>query len=384
MNESVWAEKLARIEKAGLLRTLRRPETGAGRNIVLDGRELVNFGSNDYLALATCERLARAACEATRRWGSGAAASRLVTGNLPLYAELERELAAFKKAEAACVLPTGYMANLAIIQTLADQGTTFYVDKLAHASIIDGVRLSGAKLRVWRHNDPSDLKRALEARPAAARVVVTETLFSMDGCIAPLGAIIETARRFDACVILDDAHATGVFGPGGVGLAAQAGLDPQRDLVVTTFSKALGGLGGAVTGPAGAIRLMHNRARPLIFSTALPPGVLAAGLEALRAIGTLDKERERILSLAEKLRAGAKRIGFDTLDSASQIVPVVAGSPTDAARLAAALAEAGFFAPPIRPPAVPKGTSRVRLSVTAYHTESDITGVLEALRDFRA
>ena len=306
-----------------------------------------------------------------------------MTGNIPLYGALEKELAAFKKSEAACVLPTGYMANIAVLQTLADPGTTFYIDKLVHASIIDGVHLSGAKVRVWRHNDPSDLQRALAARPTKTRVVVTETLFSMDGSIAPLARIVETARRFDAHIILDDAHATGVFGPNGRGLAAQAGLDPRRDLVVTTFSKALGGLGGAVTGPAKAIQLMLNRARPLIFSTGLPPGVLAADLEALRLAKTLDAVREKVLSLAESLRAGAKALGLDTLDSVSQIIPVVAGSPEKALRLSAALSERGYFAPAIRPPAVPRGTSRLRLSVTAYHTESDIAGVLEALKSFR-
>jgi len=382
MNNSSWSEKLADIEQAGLRRSLKWPETAAGRMLAIDGREYVNFGSNDYLGLATDKRLIRASVEATEKFGTGAGSSRLVTGNIPLYRELETKLAAFKSAEAACVLPTGYMANIALIQALADSDTTFYIDKLVHASIVDGIRLSGAKARTWRHNDTEDLKRAIEARKAATRIIITEAVFSMDGCVAPLGEIIQTAREYGAHLVIDEAHSTGMFGPGGRGHAACFDLDHAQDLVITTFSKGLGSLGGAITGPETAIKLIHNRSRPLIFSTALPPPVLAADIKALDVVKNLEDKRRRVLGLAEMLRSGANALGYDTLDSASQIVPIVVGSPDKAVLLSKLLAENGCFAPPIRPPAVPAGTSRMRLSVTAYHTAGDIRKILGGLENF--
>jgi len=375
--------ELDRLERSQTLRELHWCQSGPGRILRMEGRDLVNFGSNDYLGLATCGRLKKAASQAIDRWGTGAGASRLVGGNHPLYRELEEELARFKEAPAACVFATGYMANIALIQALAGDGALFCVDKLVHASIVDALRLATVAVRVWRHNDPDDLERALRARSSARRFVLTESVFSMDGCVAPLARIVEISRRFDADVIVDEAHATGVLGPQGKGLAGPAGIDVARDFVITTFSKGLGSLGGAVTGSEKAIRLIHNKARPLIFSTGLPPAVLAANLEALRLVPSLDEDRNRVLALAGGLRKTLVALGFNTLDSATQIIPVVLGEPQSALSLSRYLIGKGIFAPAVRPPAVPKGSARLRLSLTCYHQPEDIQRLIGALEAWK-
>jgi 8-amino-7-oxononanoate synthase len=386
------ADELAELERRGLRRERRPIGSGQGPRVRLRGRELVNFASNDYLNLAGDPRLARAAVRAARRYGSGAGASPLVAGHLPPLRRLERALAAFEGEEAALVFSSGFAANLALISTLAGPEDAVFSDQLNHASLIDGCRLSRAKVHVYAHADPAHLEALLRTEGATARrrVIVTESVFSMDGDFAPLAKLRELARRYAALLVVDEAHATGVLGPSGRGLTEDIthcrdaeGAERRQETTIIrvgTLSKALGAQGGFVSGPRVLIDWLVNRARPYIFSTALAPPACAAAHAALRIAAAEPERRERVLQRAAQLREALRAARFATGPSQCQIVPVIIGAPEAAVALSARLRGAGYLVPAIRPPAVPPGTSRLRISVTAGHTEDDLTGLIAALR----
>jgi 8-amino-7-oxononanoate synthase len=356
----------------------RSPKTLAGApgaRVLIDGAPRVNFASNNYLGLAEDPRVRRAAARAARRWGAGATASRLMGGTLELHRELEREIADLKRRPAALVFPSGYHANTGMIPALAGPEDTVVLDRLAHASLVDGARLSRARLRVFQHNDPEDLDRVLARLSGPGRPwVVTESVFSMDGDRAPLAEIVAVAERRGARTYVDEAHGTGVWGPSGAGWVNALGLSDRVDVAMGTLSKAFASQGGFVCGASELIDWAVNRARAFIYSTALAPAATAAALEAVRIARVEPDRRERLFALARRLRTG---LG---LSGEGPIVPWVLGTDAAAVALSQRLWERGVFAPAVRPPTVPKGTARIRFSLTAAHTEADIDAALAAVR----
>jgi len=363
------AEELADLEARDLRRQLTEvEEVLPGGRVRVGGKVLLNLSGNDYLGLAQDPRLAAAAAEAAARWGTGAGASRLVAGHFRLHREVEEKLAAFKGTEAAVIFSTGYMANLGAITALVGPGDTVFGDRLNHASIYDGIRLSGARLARFPHRDLNVLEKLLrEAPPRGRRLIITDSVFSVDGDLAPLRELVALKERYGAWLMVDEAHATGVLGPCGAGLAEALGLTAQVEVHMGTFSKALGALGGYVAGDRRLIDYLHNRARSFIYSTALPPPVLGAIDCALEIVAKEPERRRRLLAEAGVFRQELTAAGLDTLGSETQIVPVLAGSNRAALDFAQALREAGLLAVALRPPTVPPGQARVRFSLSAAH-----------------
>ncbi len=375
------SRELAEQKDKGLLRTLRRADALQGRAIVMDGRELLCFCSNNYLGLANHPDLIEAAKNALERWGVGAGASRLISGHTAEHEELEAELAAFERAEAALVFPTGYMANLGVISALVGKGDLVVGDKLNHASLIDGCRLSGARFRVYPHGRLDQLDRLLAGVPHRRALVVTDTVFSMDGDVARLRDIAEIAERRGAMVMIDEAHATGVLGPQGRGAAAAQDVEGRVLARVGTLSKALGALGGFVVGSKQLIDYLCNRARSFIYTTAPPPAVCAAARAGLRLAAESDDRRARLWRHTRRVLERAARLGLDTGASETPIIPIIVGDAERAVRFSRGLLERGVLAPAIRPPTVPNHTARIRLSLSAAHTDEDIDRLLAALAD---
>lgn len=384
-DKCTWDTAIARAleERSGqgLLRRLR-PFSRAGAKIVTpDGRRLTNFSSNDYLALAQHPALAEAAARAARERGTGGPASRLIVGDDPAYHDLEGRLAAHKGAEAALVLGSGYAANVGVIPALAGKEDAIFSDRLNHASIVDGCRLSQATVYAYRHRDMDDIEQGLRSSKARLKLIVTDTVFSMDGDTAPLRAIVELKDRYDAALMVDDAHGAGVFGLRGEGLAHQLGCEASVDLHVGTFSKAFGVYGAYVAGRASWIRYLQNTCRSLIYSTALPPPVIAAVSASLELVQRADEERAALLSRADLFRARFAQLGLDTGESTTQIVPLLVQRPENALALSRALEQRGVLAVAIRPPTVPEGTARLRFSLTAAHEDADLEQALDAVAE---
>ena len=351
----------------------------------LRGRELISFSSNDYLALAAAPRLARAAARAARRYGCGAGASPLVSGCLPPLRALERELASWEGAETALVFASGYAANLAAVGSLAGKADAIFSDAFNHASLIDGCRLARAAVHVYRHKDLEHLSDLLrrEGGRARRRLIVSDSVFSMDGDLAPVVELLALAERYDCLLVLDEAHATGVLGEGGRGVMDSLAADSwswDRLVKVGTLSKALGAQGGFVCGSRRLIRWLVNHARPYIFSTALAPPAAAAARQAVAVVKTEPERRRHVLDLAQRLRRELRAGGADVGASECHIIPLIVGEARAAAALSKRLEEKGLLVPAIRPPSVPEGTARLRISVTAGHTEADLDQLLSALR----
>ncbi len=367
--------------RRGLYRTRRRLQSAQGARVVLKGREYVNFSSNDYLALAADPRLARAAASAARRFGCGAGASPLVSGLTPPLRRLERTLAEWGKTEAALVFSSGFAANLAVVSTIVRHEDAVFSDAWNHASLIDGCRLSRARVHVYRHADLNHLADLLRTdTQARRRVIISDSVFSMDGDFAPLSGLLELAERFDALLVLDEAHATGVLGEGGRGLTDLLGVAlTERLIKVGTLSKALGTQGGFVCGSRRLIAWLVNHARPYIFSTALAPPIAAAARCAIEIVRTEPEARRRVLALAEQLRGGLRNLGFACGESRCQIVPLIVGDARHAVRLSVALGKYDLLVPAIRPPSVPEGTARLRISLTAGHSSEEVQHLLTAL-----
>jgi 8-amino-7-oxononanoate synthase len=381
------SKELEALRAADLYRAPRVFEGRADRVVVKDGRELLCFASNNYLGLTADEAVIQAASEATLRYGTGSGASRLVSGTMDLHVRLEEELASFEKTEAALLFGSGFAANLGTITALVGPEDIVYTDRLNHASIIDGCRLSKARLEIYAHADPDDLRNRLARNqnqdPGRRRLIVTDGVFSMDGDLAPLPQILDLAEAYDAWVLIDDAHATGVIGPRGAGTADHFGLDSPRLIRLGTLSKAFGGEGGFVAGPAILIDYLRHKARPFVFSTAPSPATAATALKALEIVRTEPHRRERLHANAERLRESLRALGYTVPGYLTPILPVMVEDPGRAVALSKALEERGVLAPAIRPPTVPYGTSRLRVTAMATHTDSDIDRALIAFREVR-
>jgi 8-amino-7-oxononanoate synthase len=373
------AQCLEAIEGAGLYRRMRTVGTMQGPRVELDGAEVLMLCSNDYLGLAEHPRVRDAGAEACRRWGAGAGSSRLVAGNMGPHAELELRLAGFHGTEAALLFGSGYLANTGAIAALARGGSVVYSDELNHASIVDGCRLAGAARFVYRHGDVEHLAWAIERSAGQAGLIVTDGLFSMDGDTAPLAGLVELARRHGALLMVDEAHAVGTAGPGGRGTAAAAGLAEQVDVLVGTLGKSLGSYGAYVCARAELRKLLVNTARPLIFSTGLPPACAAAAAAALELIEAEPELIERLRANAAALRAALIGAGLEPGGAPSQIVPIGLGEPERAVEACRLALEAGVYAQAIRPPTVPAGTSRLRLTVMATHAAAELRTAAAAL-----
>lgn len=381
-------DDLEDLRRRGLYRVRRRLQSGQGERVRLRGRELINFSSNDYLALAADPRLAQAASRAARRYGCGAGASPLVSGCLPPVRSLERALAAWEGAEAALVFASGYAANLAAIGSLAGKADAIFSDAFNHASLIDGCRLARAAVHVYRHKDLEHLADLLrrEGSRARRRVIVSDSVFSMDGDLAPVAELLALADRHDCLLVLDEAHATGVLGEHGRGVTdslAAGSWSWDRLVKVGTLSKALGAQGGFVCGSRRLVRWLINHARLYIFSTAIAPPAAAAARRAVGLVKTELERRCRVLELAQRLRRELRAMGADVGASACHIVPLIVGAARAAVVLSKRLQEQGLLVPAIRPPSVPEGAARLRISVTAGHTEADLDQLLSALRTAR-
>jgi glycine C-acetyltransferase/8-amino-7-oxononanoate synthase len=376
----MYRTRLDALARRALLRRLRTIDSAPGAEVDLEGHRVLLFSSNNYLDLAAHPRVTEAAINAIRRYGVGAGASRLVSGSLRPHRELEERLAAFKREEAALVFPTGYQANLGLVPTLAEDRAVIYADRLCHASLIDACRLCEASLRVYRHKDHTHLARLLQqGRPSRPALIITDGVFSMDGDLAPLPELCEAAEQAGATLVVDDAHGTGVMGTDGRGTVEHYGVEGRAIVQMGTLSKALGGMGGFVAGSRDLIEYLVNRARPFIYTTALPPAMAAAATAALDVIAAEPERRARLWSLRDRLHEGIRKIGFDTLDSRSPIIPLLVGDADTALSLSGQLLAHGVYAPAIRPPTVPAGTSRIRMSVTAGHRPEQIDRVLEVL-----
>ena len=373
LNDQLGAE-LDKTRAEGLYRSLRTITSAQGPRVVLGGRELLNFSSNDYLGLANDPALKRAAVAAIEKYGVGAGASRLVCGNLQPYEDLERKLAAFKAKEAAIVFGSGYAANVGTITALVGEGDMVIVDKLDHASIIDGARQSGATLRVYPHKNLAKLEAILQQGEAFRRkLIVTETVFSMDGDLAPLTEIVALKEKYSAWLMIDEAHATGLYAANRRGIAEAAGVEEQIDVTLGTLSKALGCAGGFVVGSQPLIDFVRNRARSLISSTALPPAVCAGGAAAVDFVMSEDglQRRDKLWRNVSAMKNGLSAIGVSN-ESRSPIIPIIVGDESQAVEVSGQLQERGIFVPAIRFPTVPKGKARLRVTVTAAHTSKDI------------
>jgi 8-amino-7-oxononanoate synthase len=378
-------EDLAELDRLGLRRRLVTREGPQSSHIRVDGHALVNFGSNDYLGLAADQRLATAAAEAAKREGWGAGASPLVLGHDAIHEQLERRLAEFEGTEAALFFPSGFAANMGTIAALVGPGDVVYTDRKNHASLLDGCRLSRADVRAYAHADVGQLTRLLSrAGGYRRRLVVTDSLFSMDGDLAPLVELADLASRFDAMLLIDEAHATGVFGRRGRGVAEHLGVEDRVHVRIGTLSKALGSIGGFVAGSRPLIDWLVNRARPYVFSTALPAAVAAAALAAMVIVRDEPERRVALYQRAARLRDALSQQGWNTGRSASQIIPVVVGQPDRALHFASALRARGFFVPAIRPPTVPEGESCLRISLTCGHTDEMVDALLRAMDDLSA
>lgn len=362
------------------MRRLSPLESGTGPTIHHAGREVILLSSNDYLGLATHPEVIRAAIHATEQYGTGSGASRLVSGTLPPHTHLETSLATFKGTESALLFGAGYLANIGIIPNLIGQGGLILADRLCHASLIDGCRLSRADLRVFRHRDCAHLESLLRRRSASRpTLIITEGLFSMDGDLAPLSDLALLAERYEATLYVDDAHGTGIMGPTGRGTIEQFGLEQRIPFHMGTLSKALGSHGAYMVGPNDLIQYLINVTRPFIFTTALPPSIAAAASAAVAVIQREPERRTRLWSNRQRLFNGMQTLGFRMTPTVSPILPILVGNAAAASAFAERLLTHGIYASAIRPPTVPDGTSRIRFTVTSEHTTEQIDEALHAL-----
>jgi 8-amino-7-oxononanoate synthase len=373
--------ELHELQDLGLRRRLNTVDFLGGMRASLDHRDVVLFCTNNYLGLADHPKVLERAQRALARFGAGAQASRLVSGHFPIHAQLEEITSLFKGVEACLAFPTGYMANLAAVSALVGEGDAVLCDRLNHASLIDACRVSKAKLFIYAHLDLEDLKKQLEKTgPFRRRLIVTDGLFSMDGDLVPLLKATNLARDYDALVLVDDAHGTGVLGPEGRGIAHHFPLKHPPQVVVGTYSKALGSLGGFVCGPRIFIEYLLNKARTFIYTTGLPPAVCGASLGALEVLQQEPQRVERLWDNAKKVRDGLRSLGYDIPRGAGPILPILVGDNEEAVKMSEKLQEEGVLVVAIRPPTVPKGTARLRLSVSAAHTDADLERLFHAFK----
>lgn len=382
MSDAALRSELATLANAGLTRRRRRLDAPCAPHTVVEGRPMLAFAANDYLGLANHPAIAEALAEGARTWGAGSGASHLVSGHLAPHEQLEAAVAASTGFPAALTLSTGYLANLAVVPTLAGRGDAIFADKLNHASLIDAVQLSRAESHRYPHRDLATLERQLATSHAPRKLIVTDAVFSMDGDLAPLPELLALAERFDAWLLVDDAHGFGVLGAQGTGTLAHFGIGySPRLILMGTLGKAAGVSGAFIAGSELLIETLINKARSYIFTTAAPPAIACALLKSLELIRTDDGDlrRGRLQAHIARLQNGLADLPWQLLASPTAIQPLLIGDNTATLALSAALAEKGLWVPAIRPPTVPKGTARLRISLSAAHSEADIDALIDAL-----
>jgi len=376
----IFHQDLIQLEEEGLYRQLRTISAQKGPRVTVDGKELLVMASNDYLGFCYHPALQQAAQKALNTWGAGSGSSRLISGNTAIFRDLEKKIAQLKGTEDALVFSTGYMANMGLLTAVAEKDDVIYSDALNHASIIDGCRLSRAQVEIFPHRDTDALETLLKKRKQfRRRFIITDGVFSMDGDLAPLPRLTELATAYSAQLIVDDAHGTGVLGSRGGGTAQHFGLEGKIAIIMGTMGKALGCFGAFVAGSSELREYLINRARTFIFTTALPPAVIASALAAIELIAKEPQKRQALWDNVSFFRKGLKDIGFNTLESTTHIIPVFVGDSHMAMRLSNDLMEEGLFIQAIRPPTVPEGAARLRITVMATHSKKDLTRALEIL-----
>jgi 8-amino-7-oxononanoate synthase len=375
-------EELKEIKDENLFRTLAHIETGQSPEITINAKSHILLSSNSYLGLSVDPRVIEAAKLALEKYGTGSGGSRLVSGSSDLHCELEDHLARFKNTEAAILFSSGYLANIGTISSLVGEGGIVYSDELNHASIIDGCRLSRARVRIYRHLDTGHLDSLLQSDSGtlAKKLIITDTVFSMDGDLAPLPELAELADKYGAMLMVDEAHATGVLGERGSGATEHFGVENRVPIVMGTLSKAAGSLGGYIAGSSELIDFIRNRVRSYIFDTSLPAPSLAASIAAIDIIENEPERREHLWRLINRFKGGLETLGFNILPSDSAVVPVLIGEAEPALRFARVLIENGVFTPAVRPPSVPHGMSRIRATLMALHTDEHIDISLEVFK----
>ena len=386
--EQHFRDELRQLKEKSLLRSIVPLESPQGPRVTIAGKTYLNFSSNDYLNLSGHREVIKAACFATQRYGVGAGSSRLLSGTLDAHVRLEQLIAQLKNTRKALVFNSGYAANTGIIPAIADDETAIFSDELNHASIIDGIRLSKSNISIYRHKDTSHLndllKNSLKVKSIKKRVIITDTVFSMDGDIAPLKSILELSRKYDALLMVDDAHGTGVLGKTGRGGLEHFGIKDSSIIQMGTLGKAAGCFGAFVAGNKTLIDILINRSRSFMYSTALPPAVASASAMALHIIATSSSRmRRRLWRNRERLASGLSGIGYDTMQSESPIIPILTGDVKDSVRLGRYLYRHNIYAPAIRPPTVQEKRCRIRFSVTAGHTSDDIDQVIDILKKYK-
>jgi len=386
-----YIKKILKVaDRFHLYPRIRTVSSAAAPEAVVDGKNVLSFCSNNYLGMATHPAVVKASIDATNKYGTSCGGSRLISGNLDIQEELEKEIAAFKSAEAAITFMTGFMANTGIIPSLMnvvkmyglpaikEEDNVIISDELNHASIVDGCHLAKAQRFIYKHRNLTDLERILAENRKKRKLIVTDGVFSMDGDIAPLPRIVKLAHKYKATLMVDDAHATGILGKRGGGTVDHFNLNGKVDIVMGTFSKAFGGVGGFVAGSRELVRFLRVRARQYIFSSALPPGTAAGIVAAIRELKKNPRRREILWENVRLLRGGLKRLGFNTLESETQIIPVFIGKEKKAIQASEQLFKNGIFVPCVRWPAVPEGRARLRCTVMSSHTEEQINQALNA------
>lgn len=377
---SFLTETLNDLQQRGLYRTMREMTGPQGAHITISGREVLNFCSNNYLGLASDSRLKEAAKQAIEQEGFGSGASRLVCGNMLAHQKLEEKLAQFKGMESAITFSTGYMVNIGIISSLFGRGDVIFADRLNHASLIDGILLSQVEFKRYPHCDMEGLETMLRNSSGfKKRAIITDSVFSMDGDLAPLKEIVDLAQKYDCSVMIDEAHALGVFGAKGEGLAHHLGLQDKIDIQMGTLSKAAGSFGAYCCGSKELISFLINKARSFIYTTALPPSVAAVSMRAIEIIEKEEDLRKTLWGKTEYVKKHLKDLGFNTMNSASPIIPILVKDSIVALEFSQRLLEEGIFISAIRPPTVPVNTARLRLTVMATHSREDLEYLVEKI-----
>lgn len=377
-------KELVELEKNGLYRRLRTITSSQEASVEIAGKKYLSFCSNNYLGLSTHPKLIDAAVRATEKYGCSAGASRLISGTMQLHTELEDRLAQFEEKPAALLFTTGYCANVGAITSLMNEEDTILFDRLNHASIVDAARLSRAKLQVYPHNDMDKLEALLKrSRKYRRRLIVTDSVFSMDGDFAPLPQIVELARKYEAYTMVDEAHATGVIGSKGKGVCEHFNVEDKIDIIMGTLSKAVGSLGGFVVGDSALIEFLKNKARSFIYTTALPPGVCAAAMAGLDIIEQEPGFRKQYWDKVDRVKKELLKMGFDLMNTESHILPILTKDAFKTMEISKHLYDLGILIPAVRIPTVPKNTNRLRLSIMATHTHEDLDKLLNAMNDVK-
>jgi 8-amino-7-oxononanoate synthase len=384
MKDTFFQDEINDLKRTGLYRELRSVEGEQDSSVVINGKRVLMFSSNNYLGLANHPELKKASMDAASRYGTGSGGSRLISGNMEVHLTLEKELALFKGTERALLFNSGYHANIGAISALVGEGDVILSDELNHASIVDGCRLSKGEVRIYKHADMNSLKEMLRRSSRfRKRLIVTDSVFSMDGDIAPLPDIVDLAEKYSALVMVDEAHGTGILGKNGKGAIEHFGLDGRVDIQMGTLGKALGSFGAYIAGSEDLIHYLVNKARSLLYTTALPPSVCGSALAALKILGEKPELVNQVKNNANYFRKGMRDLGFSIPESETPILPLVLGDPSTTMNMAQGLFDKGIYVQGIRPPTVPDRTSRLRITLMATHTKEQLDLGLRAFEKIR-